>query len=331
MFKTKNIWIGIVILVVLISLIVVSCQSNSELNANTGKVIDNTIETTVPDYRFITHKNDKYNYSVQVPEDWTKVTKDGFDTFIHSPSATSLQIEVGKYSPNLLQINETNVNAQLSELGYTLSKFAWYSTTQYSTIYQKSSDNETILFIEITSFDRDTYIREIYTINSKHYEKLQDLISAMIDEFQWVPSNPFPEDFVPYYSSMGNFEFIYPSSWNIGQTDNAYVMQCPETGAMISFVITESTNDFEGLDKIDYVEYASPSRPGFMLLSYNADINLIFAESSYTSESTEMRLVQYIIATGKYEFTITYEASATAYSQQAAIFSQIVDCFRYYN
>lgn len=331
MFKTKNIWIGIVILIVLISLIVVYIQSNSELDANTGKVIDNTIETTVPDYGFVTRTNGTYNYSAQVPNDWVEVTKDGFDTYVHSPSATSLQIEVGKYAPTLLQVNAESVQAQLAASELVLTDFAWYSPTQYSTIYQKVTDSDTIIYIEITSFDRDLYIRQIYTINSKHYEKMQNLISAMIDGFIWTPANPFPTGYTPYYSEFGNFEFVYPENWNAGQTDNAFVFQCPDTNATISIVITESSNNFAELDKLDYVEYASTSRPSFMLLSYNADDKLIFAESSYVANSTEMRLVQYIIATGSYEFTISYEASAEAYSVQSEIFSQVVNCFRYFS
>ena len=53
--------------------------------------------------------------------DWKRVTKDGFNTFIHSPSATSVQVQTFPYSPDLLSVSKESVEAELSKSGFSLA------------------------------------------------------------------------------------------------------------------------------------------------------------------------------------------------------------------
>lgn len=331
-FHKKNYWIMLVVLVVLFSMVTIYIQGQQELSAPSGKSIDSTtITTTEPQYNLVEYTNDEYHYTAQIPTDWTKVIKDGYDTFIHSPTATSCQIQTTTYSPQLLLVTSESVQTELEGAGYVLNNFQWVTSTQYTVIYQKIVNNtSSCIYIEITEFDRATTLRRVFTIESKYYDSFSGVITAMVDSFVWDKQSPFPEGYIPYYSTNGSFEFVYPSTWNVGQTDNTYLMQCPEYGTTISINATESSATYETVDKLDYTSYASQSRQNFMLLSYNADSNMILAESSYSSNNTEMRMIQYLIATGTYEYTITFETASSVYSEQAEVFSNVIDCFRYY-
>ena len=331
-FFKKNWWIAAVVIIVMFSMITLYFLRQQELTATSGKKIDSTtFAVTEPQYDLVPYINEDYQYTAQIPSDWKKVIKDGYDTFIHSPTATSCQIQTLSYDPSLLLVTSDSLQQELSNAGYILNNFQWTSATQYSVIYQKiKDDNNSCIYIEITDFDRNTALRRIYMTESKYYDDFNGVIIKMIDEFAWDKQNPFPEGYVPYYSTVGNFEFVYPDGWNIGENENTYLMQCPEYGSTISINATKSTATYGNVDKLDYTSYASESRQNFMLLSYNADSNLIVAESSFVSNNTEMRMVQYLIATGTYEYTITFETPASVFNQQSEFFSNVVDCFRYF-
>lgn len=332
MKKKINPWIFVVAAIVLLSFFILYIQSESGLNASTGKtILSPTVPTTEPDYNLTPYSATNDEYKAYIPSDWIKVTKSGFPTFIHSPSATSCQIKRTDYSPLLLTRTFESMSASLSQNGYVMNSFEWLSSTQSVTTYQKMNDNETsTIFYEITYFDKDTCMTTVYTIESIYYDNMNDIVLAMIDKFKWIPDNPFPVNTVPYFCEVGKFEFVYPSSWSSAQSDNSYLFQDSATNATYAVAYSKSDVTYNGVSKLDYTSFASKSRSNFILQSFNSNDNVIFAESSYISNNTEMRMIQYLIATGEYEYTITFETPVSHLETHSKLVSDLISCFRYY-
>lgn len=331
MIKRKSPWIALVIIAILASLIVVYFQGQSELNAPTGNVIENTTPTEpAPDYHFKKHIVANEEAVVYVPEDWTRVTKDGFATFIHSPSATSCQVQAGNYTPSLLLTNASDMQQKASNNGYIMNEFQWLSKTSYYLMYQKMTDDSSTIYYEIVNFDRDSVVNLIFTVKSEHYDAFSDLIISMINEFEYVPTDAFPDGLTPLYCEAGKYEFVAPDTWSVAQSDNSYIVQDTETATTFSIVAAESTANYSETSKLDYTAFVSKSRPNYMLLSYNADSNVIFAESSYSTEGVAVRMTQYMIATGTHEYIVTFETQSSLYESQLELMSELFRCFRYY-
>lgn len=333
MAKKRSPWIALVIIAILISLIIVYFQGQSELNAPTGKVVENTVPTeTKPDYDFQKYVVANEEAVVYIPSDWTSVTKDGYMTYIHSPSATSCQVQTGNYSPSLLLTNASNVQQAVTNKGYVLNEFQWLSKTSYYLMYQKlTSENSSTIYYEIMNFDRDSAVNLVITLNSEHYEAMSEMVIAMIQAYEWYPTDAFPAEMTPIYCDAGKYEFVAPDAWNVAQSENSFLVQENETATTFSVVATESTSNYADVSKLDYTSFVSQSRPNYMLLSYNADANVIYAESSYSTEGVSLRMVQYMIATGTHEYIVTFETQSTLYESQMELMSELFRCFRYFN
>lgn len=63
------------------------------------------------------YTDNKVGFSISVPSDWNQVTKDGYPTFIHSASASSLQIQTLDYDPSINNTSEDTISTQIAEVG----------------------------------------------------------------------------------------------------------------------------------------------------------------------------------------------------------------------
>jgi len=330
--KKYSIWVILVILIVMASLIIVYFQGNSELSSYTGNGISAvSSESSIPPVDLEKQVNDTYQYVIGIPEDWKRVIKNGYETYVHSATATSVQIQISKYTPDILLVSGESESARLLSENYILYSFQKYDATTYSIIYQKDNSNNTkTIYIEMTYFDREDIVRVVYTVNSRHYEQMSNVITAIIDSFVWDKSNPFPSGMGLYYSVYGNYEFAYPSDWIIGTSGNAYLVQDEKTGATISIVAVQNSVSYKDYSKLDYTNYTSKSRNNFLLQTYNATDNIIYAQSTYTIDNTPMILTQYLLTSGTYEYAITFETPRSAFDSQAQLFGNIINTFRYF-
>ena len=325
-------WAVMVVVIVLLSLVIVYMQGDSNLSSYEGNEITSaTTESTTEKVDLTTYLNDEKMYSIGIPPEWTKVIKDGFDTYIHSPSATSVQVQVVDYTPYVLTTTTESVNKELSSNGCELLEFSWYDTTSYLTVYEKSGSNGLkTTYVEATYLDRKTIIRLVFVVNSQYLSQMQSTVSAIINSFKWDKQDPFPMGVGLHYSEYGNFEFGYPIDWKFGSSNNAYIAQDEATGAVMSITATESAVSYKNLTKVNYTQYASVSRSGFVLQNYSASDNIIYAQSTYMANNTKMILVQYLIASGSYEYTITFETPQDSFSEQAELFQNAINSFRYF-
>jgi len=327
--KRISIWVALVIIMVLLSLLAIYFQ-DAPLNASTGATVseESSATSSEPTYDLFEFIDEEHFYSIQIPTDWTRVTKDGFNTFVHSPSATSLQIQTIEYSPEFLLISQQSVASELSHLGYKLNSFAWISNTTYTMVYSSGEGADQTVYAESTYFDRKDAIRLAFTVNGEYANDVLNLISTVLDSFEWTPQNPFPKSMKVYYSRNGKYEFVYPNNWYTAVSGNTYVAQDPNSGMMMSVSAEESTANYKNLTKVDYANFAKQGRLNFVLRNYNATDTMIYAESTYIVNNTNIVLIQYLIANGSHEYTLTFEVPQIYLSEYSALIQEMVNNFR---
>lgn len=325
--KNKKI-VAFVVVIVLISLILLyTNRGSTDLELPTGAGVSNIVtQATEDEIKVKTYTNEKLSYTIKVPEDWKKIIKDGCDTYIHSPSATSVQIASIKYNPQFLSITAEIMTQEIAKEGGTLTNFMWINPTTYSVVYTKGK----LIYTEITSFDRVDAIRFVLTVEEKNADKMIKYISGIIDGFQWTPKAPFPEGTFPVYSSYGNYEFVFPANWKTAISNNVYLAQDQNSGAVISVSATKSTATYEKYSQIDYANYASSGRPAYVLNSYSADKNVIYAQGTYNANNVPMVLVQYLLASGTFEYTLSFEIPQSYFNNYSSLINNIISTFRIY-
>ena len=114
-YHNKSPWMLIIGVIVILSAIftIMSKKDQQNLNAYT--------------------KSDKVSQedTDEVPSDWNQVTKDGYPTFIHSASASSLQIQTLDYDPSINNTSEDTISTQIAEDGKTFLSFQKSTDTSY--------------------------------------------------------------------------------------------------------------------------------------------------------------------------------------------------------
>ena len=307
-------------------------MSNQSRDVYTGTESTVPTQTERPHTKLKLYEENELGLRYGVPEDWTQVVKDGFKTYIHQPTATSLQVRIEDYIPELLIWNEDTAHAYAQRQGGDLTSFYWNDANSFSLIYNKYQDKQerTTAFLEMVQFDRLHCITMSVSVMAEYYDSMSDIIDDVMESFYWEKPAPWPDGTYVYYSEYGAFEFAYPASWNVGTTDNAYIAQDPETGGVMSIAVSESDATYQGVSQIQYVQFAGETRNNFALSTFAADDNIIYAVGTYYSGDQEVVLVQYLLASGRYEYAITFETPSYAYQQQATLFDGIIKTFRYY-
>lgn len=328
-FKGKWGYVGaLAIIAVAISLLMVYCGSNSQLEAYQGEeTITTEPAVTEKKIPLTTYSVDNLGLSYGIPEDWTHVIKDGFDTYIHAPSTSSIQIQISDYVPTVNLLTEQSLNIALTQSGYTLLQFQWLTNASYYLLYT----NDTTVYIELTNFDKTTMVCMKCSYLKEHQDRILDTVTAVIDSLQWNKANPYPDNVVICYSEHGSFEFAMPNGWQSGVVNNAYVAQEPTSGTVMSVTASASETTYDTLTQLGYVNWASSGRTSFSLQSYQATSSSVYATSTYTANGINMVLVQYLVATGKFEYAVSFEIPYDHYSEVMDTASMLISLFKIYN
>lgn len=328
MLKNKK-WLIIIAVAVIISIIIITNKQNTPLPGYDGTtdVIPVPEETTEYVESFV-HTDKKTGLSLMVPEGWQYVLKSGFDTYVHSPSATAVQIQSLDYDPYINTVSYDYFSAEKKEAGGDLIDFQWTSNSSYTLSYVLPENERYIDYVEYVTFDRDNIVRVLYTVNDEYYLQMKNEIAYSMDSIVWNKQNPVPETVHLAYSDYGNFEYACPIGWEDGINDGVYYAMDPVSKAAYAVQVSESSNLYNNISQLDYVNYASKGRTNFSLDSFYNDTYVINATANYYANDTRMMMRQYLIATGEYEYTLTEECPVDSYQTCSQVFDDIFSVFR---
>ncbi len=328
----KGWFIAIMAAIVVFLVIIITKQQTPLPSYNSANDPETTTEyETVKQVDSFTYTDETTGLSIAIPDEWQKVIKSGYTTFIHSPTASSIQIQVQDYYPEVNIVSATSVSTEIATLGGEYIDFYWIDNSSFVSTYKLYNGSLTTDYIEYTLFDRQNVIRIVYTINDEYYDDLQDYITYSLDSISWEKSDPVPTTMNLYYSETGDFEFGTPIGWTGGLVDGAYYASDTTTGASYTITVTASNANFSNVSQINYVSYASQNRTNFILQSFAKDDTNIYATYTYNNGDTRMMVRQFMIANGNYEYSLTEECPMTTYDQISDLFDDLISVFRIFD
>ena len=295
----------------------------------------NTIVTTAapatkpprdPDMQLYT--DNTVGLSLQVPLKWNRVIKGGEVTFIESDTAAYVRVSVGAYPKGLAGITETDVRADVEDAGGGFVSFTREGNSGYTAMYQMYGDGVLYDYIEINRYDLNYAARVTICIPDDAYKSLQKQISAVCSSVYWEPHDPIPEDFLLVYNEFGDFEFAVPSQWQRGIYQGEYVARDPVTGAEMHVSVALSDRTYENVNQAVYAEYLAEGKEGFAMRQFSANTNLIYSVSSYMINGFLAYRVDYLVATGVYEYGISFLCPVDCYTDTAGLFETAFTLFR---
>jgi len=331
----KIIGIFVVVCIVIAVIITVSQLNNQTLPGyveNSGNMIVSTVapyvaETTAPDMQMIT--DNAVGLAMYVPQNWSKVIKSGNTMFVDPNTSACVEIVKSAYYPQVLNASTEALQTELASKGANFISFQPDSNYGYTLLYQSYVNEVLYNFIEITRVDLQNVVRIIISSPFDAYKSVEKEIDYMASSISWNPANPIPADYFLAYNEFGNFEFAVPAAWSRGIENNEYVARDNNyTGAEMHVSVSESSNLYTGVNQAIYAEYLSAGKEGFSIKQFTCTDNLIYCVSTYTINGFPVYRVEYLLATGAFEYGIAFICPTDYYAEISPMFDQAFSLFR---
>ena len=265
---------------------------------------------------------------MQAPEKWVRIIKDGCVTYIDQATATYMQIQKLDYTPNQYSITEAEIQSDLASEGLGFVSFSRDSYCGYTVMYQQYVNDMLYDLIEIVRMDRQRTVKIQICALDGNYKSLEKEIALTAGSVVWNPKDPIPEDFLLAYSEFGHFEFAVPISWERGLENGEYVARDTFTGAEMHVTAYASDSMYTDITAETYASYLSPGKPDLQVLEFSCSPNILYAVSGYTAGDVPVYRVEYMLATGNYEYNLSFICPVSEYSQMAEMFRRSVELFR---
>ena len=299
----KDIWFFILGVVVILSFLftVISQKSQNKLDVYTesDKVEKQPIaeeeELEIASY---IHTDKEHHYSIEIPEDWEQVTQDGYDTFIHSASGSSIQVQIKEYDPSVNILNAETVSTQVAEEGYTFVSFEKTDNASYELRYQDLKKS-TYDYIERTYWDLDQVITLKCIFNDQNYEKILPYFEKSLASFAWDPQNSIPEGYAIYYSEGIHCEFGFPAEWELGESNGAVCAVDPNSGATETATAQSYTSYLDNVTATDITNLLSSGYNNFMLKSFDTSHEMASAVFTHVIDNVQYTNQTYLFADGQ--------------------------------
>lgn len=329
-YYVKKFWF-ILVLVIMAVIFTIYAKKKDLLNAYTGGDAEYTMieseetETELPMEEF-TYEG--LALTMKIPEGWERVTKDGYDTFIHTPSATSIQLQVMSYYPQVNNVTAESLGADLLAMGYSLTDFSRTSLNSYLTTYQSETSAGVMDYIDFTIWDLSHVVKLHITVQDDNYERIKEPLLASLDSLVWDYEDPIPEGIYINYSINGDFQFGIPEGWTTGEQEGS-IYAYDTSGANMSVTLLEDQDpDIDSLTQLDYATFASTGKNNFILSRFEKGSHYIYAEATYSTNNVMMGMMQYYGIYGTSHYIITFNIPYDLISDYYELCYSCIDTFR---
>ncbi len=308
-------------------------KDNETLNVYKGGNSTYTVpkETEAKSVPSFLYTRDDISLQMLIPEGWQKVTKDGYDTFIHSASASSIQVQVLTYYPMVNNASLESLTETYGANGFSVSDFDFMSTSSYYVIYQSQGMSGITDYIEHVYWDRQHVVKILVTVNDSNYTKLEAEIQQSLGSVQWECEDPVPEDLYINYQPYGDFEFAVPNGWVVGSTDEAFYAYDESYNAVLTVNVLEDSSSISDISELDYANFLTNNKANFALTGFEQSGNSIYGEATYISDNTQMGLMQYYYANGMYHYVVTYEFPTNMGEELVPVFREALNMTRVFS
>lgn len=254
-----------------------------------------------------TYMNTDINLSMQIPDGWKHITKDGYDTFVHSASASSIQIQVMNYYPMVNNASADSLSETYSSMGMQITEFEYMSDNSYYVIYQSQGMSGITDYIEYVIWDRQHVAKIVVTFNDENYDKLKDEIWYCLDSVSWDYEEPITDGYRLIYQLDGDFEYAMPDQWTNASSDSSFYAYEESSGASLTVNLLEDPTLLTDITELDYSNFLSNGKSNFVLNQFQQSDTNIYGEATYINNDVQMSIVQEYYANGTYQYILTYE------------------------
>ena len=332
--KLRKGWvIAIAAAIVMFLVIVMTNHSETPLSSYNADNDPTTAATTEQEAAIesFSYTDESTGLALEIPEDWQAVTENGNRMFVHKPTATTVQIQVMDYYPEINLISADSMDSDVTNAGGTLVNFYWADNSSFVTMYQMQNNDVTMDYVEYTLFDRATVARVVYAVNDEYYGQMEPYISYSIDSISWAKPYPIPTTMELYYMSVGSYEFGRPIGWQEGFAEGSYYATDDYTGSSYAVSAVASDAVYTEITQADYISYAGSGRQDFTVQSFEKSETMVAATSTYTDNGTQMMMRQYLYASGTFEYTLTEICPSAGYASVATLFDDLIYVFRMFS
>ncbi len=276
-------------------------ESNRVEEEEIAETVDTDIETEI-------YTDSENNLSIAIPVGWQQVTKDGYPTFVHSESASSLQIQVMDYDPEINNITEDSISLTVADNGYTFISYSRLDNSSYELLYQ-DYQNSIYDYIEYVTWDRNKIVKLYCVFNDENYTKIIPYYENSINSFAWSKESEIPEGYYIFYDAYDEFEVGMPSDWNVGTADYAIVSMDPNSNASLTITMSGYTGTVSDMGSVDVSSVTSSGKNNYIMQSFDAYGENGVVRATYVVDNVQMQNVTYIDTDGVniYFLDFTYE------------------------
>ena len=327
--------IGVFILSLIITLFFgISAPLEGYVNTNEEEIIDNGAIENKLDEVFEVYKHEETGVSLEIPKNWKKIVKNGGKSFVHAESGTTIWVKTLEYNP---EINHKNIESILVNYLSETNNIEIISAndidnTSIQIIYIKKEND--IIYDHIVNFiwDREKIVMVDSLLNDKYYKSFEDTINYVHSSILLESQSKIGKDSVIYYNGYGKYELVVPKNLKYGESESTLLLADESKNMIISIQAIQTDESLESFDKLDYTKYASSTRTNFIISSYAAGKDYIYAEGTFQDKSTgtSMCLIQELITTGEYEYIITCEIPYGNIQEMYQEISSLFGSFKYY-
>ena len=275
-------------------------------------------------------RSDRIALQMPVPEGWSRVTKDGHDTFVHAATSSSVQVQILSYYPRVNSVTAETVDADLSKRGYKLASFNRTGDTSYFVQYTDAREAGIIDMFEMVMWDRSNVVKIVVTVNDTYLDRLSDEIDFCLGNVVWNRANPVPEGVFLEYMGYGDFEFGVPDTWSFGETEGGFYAADENTGATLTAGVVDESLTIEDINQYDYAQFMQNGRPDFGMTKFEQYPEFIYAEATYNSPETGalIDMMQIYGISGGKARVLTFEFADDYASDLYMPCKSCMDCYR---
>lgn len=307
-FKNQK-WLVFILGMVLFSVIMTMMSKNSANNELTAASSFEQVDTE--DGREDTEEIETFiytadNYSMNIPSGWTKVIQNGYDTFIHQPTGTSVQIQELDYDPTVNNATADLLSMQIAQEGNTFVNFLRVTDCQYELVYQ-DYQTSTYDYIEEVYWDREKIIRLVFIADDQYYDRMQSYFQTVVDSFAWDRQDPIPDGCVLSYSETGDFEFCVPDTWVYGDSSDTIYCYDQDSGSNVTITLSEYTDSLEKLTANEMASAIIGNKSNYIMQRFNTDKTSATAFATYLKDSVQISEYSCFFVNGRYLATATFD------------------------
>ena len=100
----------------------------------------------------------------------------------------------------------------------------------------------------------------------------------------------------------------------------------------MSVTVNQSTTVYTGMNQLDYYKWVSGrGYSNLNIQNFQISDSCIYAVSMFSTNNGNMILVHYLVATGSYEYILTFEIPYSVYNATVDTVSTLINHLRIYN